>query len=652
MDNRLYSRFIYILLCWTAIFNLPSSAGAITLESSVRQALKNSPELKALDHEHDAIGQELTRARGNYRPSLDLVMGYGSEQHSDSTTRQAGADPSDEDWDSRSDVSLRLTQRLYDGGETGQQVAIQKASLDGSRFRRKAATQSVTLEAIIAHLEIYRQHELVAVARRNLKFHEEIYQLLAEREQAGAGNIADVTQTQARVARARSNLYISEADLSKGMANYQRIVGIVPTRPDYVQAPLTLLPKNLEAALRQTEQQNPELLALRAGIDEANARLNLTRANYKPKVNLELSSRYNDQLEGDTSYQHTSDALVVLRWNLYRGGQDRAAAKAALARKYQTRANRNDRLFELQEATKAAWASFTSLQQQKKAYHDATNYSRETLNTYLRQFTISKRSLLDVLSAANDYAQSASQLVAATVNETLAAYRILKLGGVLTVGDVSIGSSTSAVPDFRAEAMQFPDILGTDDAPATEIFQSASEDTMDDPAPAADPASAPDMAALHVESSLGEPLYQLTIGPCLTKKKLVQATDVLTREGIPTRETQGKGPVSFIRLLEGVYAPEEARQRLADLKKTTESAFLLKEDGQLAVYAGSFHRPGLADRLARRLSAQQIEVSKIPGMIEKTGTLVISDPMNLQTAEAISGEIKDLSLTVEIQPAP
>jgi len=650
MDIRVYIRFILILLCWAMFFQTPTGAEANTLDASVRQALKNSPELQALDYEHAALGHELAKARGNYRPSVDLVMGYGTEQHSDATTRQAGANPTDEDWDSRSDVTLRLTQRLYDGGETGQLVAIQKASLDSAHYRRKAAVQSVALEAIVAHLEIYRQHELVAVARKNLRFHEEIYQLLAEREQAGAGNIADVTQTQARMARAKSNLYISEADLSRGIANYQRIVGVAPALPAYAIAPLSLLPENLETALRLTEQ-NPELLAFKASLTEADARLSLTRANYKPKVNLELSSRYNDQLEGDTSWQHTNDALVVLRWNLYRGGQDRASTKAALARKHQTRSNRDDRLFEIQEATKAAWATFTSLQQQKSAFHEATNYSRETLDTYLRQFTISRRNLLDVLSAANDYAQSASQLITSSVNETVAAYRLLKLGGILNVSDTSVGAPTLPHPDFLAESMKFPNILGTDDAVAAESLQLASVPS-DFESPANNPTPVPEIASTNLAAPSKTPLYWLRIGPCLTEAEIVKASEVLTREGFQAHQTRGKGVVSFIRLLEGVYPREEARQRLADLKKTLNSAFLLKEGDQMALYAGSFHRPGLADRLARRLSAQQIEVSKVPGNIEKNGTLVISDPMNLETAEAISGEIEGLALTVEVQPSP
>ena len=62
----------------------------------------------------------------------------------------------------------------------------------------------------------------------DLEVHQDIYQALSEIAHAGAGNIADVTQTQARMARAESILIVSEGDLSRAMSNYERVVGVKP----------------------------------------------------------------------------------------------------------------------------------------------------------------------------------------------------------------------------------------------------------------------------------------------------------------------------------------------------------------------------------------------------------------------------------------
>ncbi len=419
--------FLILFFFWVASVSSSEAPGVTTLEQSVKKALDYSPHLQALRHNHGAIKFDLKQSQARYLPSVDLMLGYGLEQHSDKITRQTRADPANTDWDPRGDATLRLTQKLYDGGETSQQVSIQKAILASAGFDIQDATQGIALNAIHAHLEVYRQRELVALAEKNLKVHQDIFQSLSEMEKAGAGNIADVTHTQARMARAQSNLFISKADLTRAMVRYARVVGTKPGKLALAEVPKKM-PNSLEEALEWTEQRNPEILAFNAKLLEADARVTLARSAYKPKINIELSSSYNDQLEGDSSWENTNDAMLTLHWNLFNGGQDKAHKNAVLSRKRQIRSNRDDTLFELRQATATAWATYLSLQSQKKSYQAAVAYSQKTFDAYLKQFSVSQRSLLDVLSAENDYFQSASRLITVSVEGTIVAYQILRLG--------------------------------------------------------------------------------------------------------------------------------------------------------------------------------------------------------------------------------
>ncbi|MGD8209892.1 MAG: hypothetical protein PVH85_18620 [Desulfobacterales bacterium] len=61
------------------------------------------------------------------------------------------------------------------------------------------------------------------------------------------------------------------------------------------------------------------------------------------------------------------------------------------------------------------------------------DYSRKTFDAYLKQFSVSRRTLLDVLIVENDGFQSAVQLVTVSTNEIIAAYRILRLMVILQV---------------------------------------------------------------------------------------------------------------------------------------------------------------------------------------------------------------------------
>lgn len=408
----------------------PTFAGPVTLHQSVEQALATHPRLKALGCNTHALELELRRSRGGYLPSVEFMIGQGLEQYSSEYTRRANADISNTDWQSRSDISVRLIQKIYDGGETGSMVSASKARLDSGNYQYEAAAQDVALDAITAYLSVIRQHELVALAEKNLKFHRDIHKSLAERAKAGAGSIADVHKVQARKSIAESILFNRKMELEHAVDSYKRVVGEAPGELEPSGLPEDM-PPTLEDALESMEKNNPELLMLDAGIDEAESKLKLARANYKPRIDLEVGKVYNYHMEGDRSWRDANTAMVVMHWNLYKGGQDKANAGAAAAREAMSHSRRKDKLLELKKDTSNAWEEFVSLGMQEKAYENASVYSRKTLEAYWKQFNVSQRDLLDVLSAETDAFLSASQLASVKANRTIAAYRILKLQGNL-----------------------------------------------------------------------------------------------------------------------------------------------------------------------------------------------------------------------------
>ena len=135
--------------------------------------------------------------------------------------------------------------------------------------------------------------------------------------------------------------------------------------------------------------------------------------------------------------------MLNLRWNLFKGGQDKAGVSSALQHKRQSQSKRATKLAELTAEAESTWAEYASLRRQKAAYLDAVKYSRKTFEAYLKQFSFSQRSLLDVLSAENEYFQSAVRLIRVDINATLSAYHLLALSG-----DIRPSACIKTVPDF------------------------------------------------------------------------------------------------------------------------------------------------------------------------------------------------------------
>jgi len=401
---------------------------AVSISDSVAAALNYNPRLKMLQANHEAIGFELERARGGYFPRVDLAFGYGAESHSDEYTRNRDIEHNFYD---RMEASLRLSQLLYDGQETASRVGVEAAKLDSAKLRVYDNAEAIALDAVIAHMEVYRQRILFGLAQQNVRDHEDILGMLSERQRAGAGSIADVTQTQGRLARAKASLAESRSGVRSAEANYQRVVGKLAGEVEYFTIPANLAPKSLDEVLEAVQAQNPKVKALEFNIQEAEQRVGLSDANFLPKVNLELSSSYEDQVESSTTYEHNNHAMVRLRWNLFNGGADVADRKAALARKFQAISGKDDQLVQVIEEAVSTWAKLEAYKEQVVDYGDAASNSSKTLDSYMKQFTVGQRTLLDVLDARNELFQSSGLLVTAKVNEVIATQRLLALTGTL-----------------------------------------------------------------------------------------------------------------------------------------------------------------------------------------------------------------------------
>ncbi len=401
----------------------------VELGTSISKALKNNPRIKVLQANKKALEFDLKAARAGYLPQVDAVVGYGLEQHSDATTR-AGGDPGNEEWEGRGEASITLTQLIVDGGAQGGTVDAQKALVKSASYRVEDNAESVALDAVVAHLEVFRQTRLVALAQKTVKSHEGILASLQERSRAGAGNRADVAQAQGRLARAKSSLLESEAALVAARANYERVVG-EPAGDLALASVPAALPGSLELAVEGVRRNNPKIQALSADVQSAEAEETVAVSSFFPRLNLELSSAYDEQVEGDASWQWTNSAMVRARWNLFNGGRDLATRRSAHSRTQQALSDRNDQVLDVVELTKATWAQYEAAKARVQTFGEAVSYNEQTLDAYLKQFNVAQRSLLDVLDAENELFQTSGLLVTARVNQAIAGFRLLALQGNL-----------------------------------------------------------------------------------------------------------------------------------------------------------------------------------------------------------------------------
>jgi DedD protein len=103
------------------------------------------------------------------------------------------------------------------------------------------------------------------------------------------------------------------------------------------------------------------------------------------------------------------------------------------------------------------------------------------------------------------------------------------------------------------------------------------------------------------------------------------------------------------RLLIGVYGPEEAKRKAAELAKIDSAVFYLHRGDQMALYAGSFYEIGKARQFAADLLAKGIAVEEEKTEVELTlSRLKFGSFPDLATAEKVAKRARQIGLEAAI----
>jgi outer membrane protein, adhesin transport system len=406
---------------------------ATSLEQSVATTLESNPEIGIVGANRQAIDQELRQARAQYFPSLDARAAGGPEYTNSPATRNRDGSETL----LRLESQLTLSQRLFDGYSTESEVERQLARIDSAARRVRETAEFVGLDAIEAHLDILRNQSLVALAVQNVEEHQRIADQVGRLEREGAGSIADVTQADARLAAAQSALATARGNLRDAEAAYLAVVGIPPAELEEPLVPVVAVPESAEAAAAKASAENPTVRIADADIEVAKAELEGSRSGYYPRLDLELGAGANRNLDGIEGSDVDAQALLVMRYNLFRGGADVAREREAFFRVSEARQELARVRREAVEDALVSYSALLTARDRVQALRDQAEATRATRNAYAQQFDIGQRSLLDLLDAENELFAARSNLVTAEYTEMFAVYRVLAvIGDLLMVLDI------------------------------------------------------------------------------------------------------------------------------------------------------------------------------------------------------------------------
>ena len=233
------------------------------------------------------------------------------------------------------------------------------------------------------------------------------------------------------MASARANEASVREQLRIAEANFIREVGDPPQNLILPVAPIDALAANVEEEVKIALHQSPTVDIFEADINVANAEFEGAKSTFYPQLDLQLNARDGNDLNGTEGKDTSASALLVLNWNLYRGGGDTARVREFINREAQAKEARAEAARGIENDVRRTWAQMISAGERARQFATQADANTEVVKAYQDQFDLNRRTLLDVLDSQNELFVSQSNTVNSEFVETFAVFRLLALKGEL-----------------------------------------------------------------------------------------------------------------------------------------------------------------------------------------------------------------------------
>jgi adhesin transport system outer membrane protein len=451
MKKKMRTIWLSALIAGGTLFS-QQAAFAQSLAEVVDQTIKTNPDVLIDVNRRLEAEQNVLQAKGGYQPKVDLGLGIGGEWSENISTRPGHRTLT------RTESSLTLSQMLYDGYGVKSEVDRQESRVESAAYKVAGTSEQIGLRAVETYLAVLRRQEQLDLIQDNLAAHERTYQQIKLRADSGVGRKADLEQIQARLSLSQANLASAQANLREAKINFLRVVGSMPKELDKpTEVNCELFPATVDEAIDAAFANHPILRSTKADIDATKAQTGAAQSALKPRVDLELGTSWNRNLDGVDYKNNDAYAMLRLRHNLYRGGSDQARISETKIQTQEAIEIMNRTRRQVEESTRLSWNALeTAIDRlpKIKAQAEATERTRDA---YAQQFNIGQRTLLDLLDSENELYTARSNYVDAQYVGYFARYRLMtdmgKLLETLGVAPCEASKLTSmtqsAAPDEK-----------------------------------------------------------------------------------------------------------------------------------------------------------------------------------------------------------
>ena len=399
------------------------------LKTTINEVLSTNPIILERLKNYNATKEDITIAQAGYYPKIDLTLGVGREY----TNRPDAVAPANDSFDfTVYQNSLSYTHNLFKGFETMYQVEQQESRTTSAAYNYIEKVNDTSFTMVDSYLQVMKNKELIETAVANVKINTDIFIKVQKLYDAGLTTLSEVNKIESSLALAKSNLVVQQNTLLDVKYNLHRMLGRDLDPQEMIKPTLNVkLPKSMDEATYFAIKNNPSLIVSEYNIKLLQATYKEAQSPFYPSFDIEISQSMNDNLSGVSGRDNRFRAMAFVTYNIFNGFSDSANIQKNISNVHKEVQLKNQLRREVIEGLRLSWAANEKLGEQLVHLKDYKRFSKKTLKLYAKEYDLGRRSLLDLLSAQNDFIGSKAQIITTEYNMLFAKYRILDAMGIL-----------------------------------------------------------------------------------------------------------------------------------------------------------------------------------------------------------------------------
>lgn len=331
-----------------------------------------------------------------------------------------------------STAALYARQNLYNGGKSTAFVEETNARIRAAAYEVLNVANRVYLDTAESYINVLKSKELLRIAKENVDTQEQIMRQVREKTESGFSRVSDLYNSESRLALSKASYISRQQDLNQALVRFHRQFGRMLAPEQFLQPyPSFKVPDTVEDSVAIALETHPALQVAKYNIQTKRYTYEGANAAYLPTLDFELRGEYRSDTGGEEGETSIGGAYLTFNYTFYDGGL-RAGEKA---RDYQSIRKENQRSYverrNVNESVRLAW-NIKEAEEYKKVYlEDHVSQSNRTLEAFKEEYSVGRRTLLDLLNMENEYTDAQLAMAESVYSALIADYRIFQAIGVL-----------------------------------------------------------------------------------------------------------------------------------------------------------------------------------------------------------------------------